>query len=204
MGAEGRGQQKLAQIFREHPDGCGVGPFLEPVAEFGLQRGGEQASVAVQRGGADFASAGAVVADEEAGQQFLRLFFVAGTEGETQEAFLLTPEHGEDAVRGSLRGGLVPGEIVSVFGGVGIVLLAGGDLALHEPVASEDVAEASAGRLILGEAFREDVAGSGKGRVGVGHAFFGVHIGGGQRCGKRAILPDEQIGQRFEAAFAGH
>ena len=104
LSAEGRGKQKLAQVFGEHADGFGVGALFELVAEFGLQRGCEKPPVAVQRGCAHFAPAGAVVEDEEAGQEVLRLLLIAGAQGEAQEAFLFAPEHGEDAVgRGLAR-----------------------------------------------------------------------------------------------------
>lgn len=42
LSAEGRGKQKLAQVFGEHADGFGVGALFELVAEFGLQRGREK------------------------------------------------------------------------------------------------------------------------------------------------------------------
>lgn len=85
LSAEGRGKQKLAQVFGEHADGFGVGALFELVAEFGLQRGREKPPVAVQRGCAHFAPAGAVVADEEAGQEVLRLLLIAGAQGEARK-----------------------------------------------------------------------------------------------------------------------
>ena len=172
LSAEGRGKQKLAQVFGEHADGFGVGALFELVAEFGLQRGREKPPVAVQRGCAHFAPAGAVVADEEAGQKVLRLLLIAGAQGEAQEAFLFAPEHGEDAVGRGLRGGFVPREIVAVLGGVGNLFLAGNGFAPHEPFAPEEFTQAFAGGLILGEALRKDVTRPGKRRIRIRHALI--------------------------------
>ena len=104
-------------------------------------------------------------------------------------------------MRRGLRRGLVPREIVAVFGGIGIVLLARGRLAAHKPFPAKDAAQTFPRRLILGKAFRQNVPRPGEGGLGVGYVLVRGYETRRQRFGEATLLSGEQVRQRLKATL---
>ena len=212
-GSGRRGQQQVAEVGGEHPNGLVLGPLPQPHPQVdpevdqdaGAPRpahglGQPPVGRAARVGDAEPAGDGLLVRRRRPRHRHVRRL-VLGVHGQVEDLFLLAAERGEDAVRRQ------PGERlgeVEVVGELRARLLLAvahpGDEPPRRPHPLPQFADQVG---VFGEALHQDGAGPVQGGLRVGDAPVRVDVG------RRLLLRvaggpgQQQLGQRLQAGFAG-
>ncbi len=199
--AQWRGEQKLAKIFHEHPDGFSLGPFFCGKPGLGFHGTGKKAFVAVLYGQLYLGGIISVPFNEQVFEygycrRFIRQYV------KVQDIFFFAPPDGEHPVRRNTGHRLVPFKIVSELHP--LFRHVSGHAAFNRSLVKKEVPQPAPCRIILIDDFRYNVSGSGQ-RIFHGlNPLFGIDE---RLCRFERIcaflLKDFQ-GERFKPFFLGH
>ena len=187
-------QERLG-VAGEDADGLGLGPLGELGAHLALQRGGDEAPVAVGDGGAERLRPGAASLKEPPFQPASGLVAVQA-HPHAQRPLLLAAVGGQHPVTRDAP------QAFRRAGRLGRVRLPHG-LRGQLPVASREGAQGAQGLGVLGDDLGHDVLGAGQGigGGGVGRALLGEGRSRHQGVAVAAALGHHALGQGLQAGF---
>ncbi len=150
--AEGWSEQQLAEIVGKDPDGFAVGAGFQLSGQFVFQGRGKKPLVTIVEGLGHFGLPR--TCRQMSFFQESQAIFFGRPDGERQDFFLSTAEHGEQSVSGGLCGRLSPVEIVFIFFTQGHVLFH--NLGFDRRLLVEEAAQFGPGGLVLADVFGND------------------------------------------------
>ena len=202
LALEGRGHEQMPEVIREDLDRALAGGVKEVVSDLTLNRGGDQAGIAIRHGVHDVGLGGGGHGGHDAIEEEAHHNVLGDGEGDLEELLLLTAVDGEDAVTGDLGKGLC----ILVVGSVNRVLLAGGT-GDHRAVCQSQGADLLAELGVIRNVLGDNVHCTLQGILHGGHFSLGIdeclgrHLNGGVIG--LALLQNEG-GEGLESPLACH
>ena len=194
-----RGKEQLAGVARKHLDGLVVGNGFGLSGKLGLDRGLDQAFVAVGGSLLDQAC-GLPVATHHDAAHIVDGPVVVDVDGHLEEALLLAAAHGQQLVRRHAPQGLAVVVVVLIVAAFN--LLAFHIVRSEHGLVAEGAAHAVAHGLVLAHPLGNDVLCPGNSCLKVGHLVG--DIGARTRLDVVAVLRHDDFGQGLETTLAGH